>query len=72
MPNAEIAKRIGEAVASSLYGEETAVHERPYRARLRGNVWTVMGSLPSTALGGVAIIQISKEDGRVLFAHHTQ
>ena len=71
--NAEIAKRIGEAVAAGVYGEDTAVRERPFRARLRGSVWTVMGTLsPRLALGGVAIIQISKADGRVLFVHHTQ
>jgi hypothetical protein len=31
-----------------------------------------MGSLPTLALGGVAIIQISKQDGRILFSHHAQ
>jgi hypothetical protein len=72
VPNADTAKRIAEAVASGLYSQETATHERPFRARLRGNVWTVMGTLPPLALGGVAIIQISKDDGRILFAHHTQ
>jgi hypothetical protein len=71
VPNAEVAKRIAEAVATGLYGEE-AMGERPYRARLRGDVWTVMGSLPTLALGGVAIIQISKQDGRILFSHHAQ
>lgn len=73
VPTSEIAIRIAEAVASALYGETTATRERPFRARLRGNVWTVMGTLnPPGAYGGVAIIQISKTDGRVLFAHHTQ
>lgn len=72
VPSAEVATRIAEAVATGLYGEKSVTHERPYRARLQGNVWTVMGTLPPLALGGVAIIQISKEDGRVLFAHHTQ
>jgi hypothetical protein len=72
VPNAEVATRLAEAVATGLYGEERAKHEQPYRARLQGNVWTVIGTLPPLALGGVAIIQISKEDGRILFAHHTQ
>jgi hypothetical protein len=71
VPNAEVAKLIGEAVANGLYGAE-ATQERPFRARLRGDVWTVMGTLPPLALGGVAIVQISKDDGRILFAHHTQ
>jgi hypothetical protein len=72
VPSAEVATRLAQAVAAGLYGEESVKHEQPYRARLQGNVWTVMGTLPPLALGGVAIIQISKEDGRVLFAHHTQ
>jgi hypothetical protein len=71
VPNAEIAKQIGEAVAVGIFGE-AAKQERPFRARLKGDIWTVMGSLPHLALGGVAIIQISKHDGRVLFAQHTQ
>jgi hypothetical protein len=71
VPNAEVAKRIGEALANGLYGAE-AMHERPFRARLRGNVWTVMGTLTPLALGGVAIIQIGRDDGRIIFAHHTQ
>lgn len=71
VPDAETARQIGEAVAVGLFGKD-AKDERPFRARLRGEVWTVMGSLPPLALGGVAIIQISKRDGRVLFAQHTQ
>jgi len=73
VPTAEIAIRVGEVVASALYGETTATRERPFRARLRGDVWTIMGTPnPPGAYGGVAIIQISKNDGRILFAHHTQ
>lgn len=72
VPNAEIAERIGEAVASGLYGESTAAQERPFRARLNGDVWTVIGTLPHLSLGGVAIIQINRDDGWILFAHHTQ
>ena len=72
VPNAEIAERIAEAVASGLYGESTAAQERPFRARLNGDIWTVMGTLPHLSLGGVAIVQINRDDGRILFAHHTQ
>lgn len=73
VPDAETAQRIAEAVAGALYGQEEARREQPYRARLRGNIWTVLGTHnPPLALGGNAILQISKIDGRVLFAHHTE
>jgi hypothetical protein len=73
VPSSEAAIQIAEAIASALYGERTALDERPFRARLRAGVWTVIGTLnPPRAYGGVAIIQINKADGRVLFAHHTQ
>src|SRR5581483_11440682 len=62
VPNAEVATRLAEAIAAGLYGDDRAKREQPYRARLQGNVWTVMGTLPPLALGGVAIIQISKDD----------
>ena len=73
VPDAEMAKRIAETVAGARYGEEEARRERPYRARLKGNVWTVLGTHhPPLSLGGNSIIQISKIDGRIIFAHHTE
>lgn len=72
VPDAETARRIAEAVATSLYGETVVVRERPFRVRLHGNVWTVMGTLPPLALGGVVIIQVRQDNGCVVFAHHTQ
>ena len=70
VPDAKTATEIGATIAFAMYGE-TSLRERPFRARLRGNVWTVMGTLnPRGALGGVAIIQIQKDDGRILLAIH--
>jgi hypothetical protein len=72
VPDARTASAIGEAVASALYGDDSAGRQKPFRADLRGGVWTVMGTPnPSGAYGGVAVIQIRKEDGRVVFAIHT-
>jgi hypothetical protein len=71
VPNEQTAIAIGEAVATALYGGEQVATERPFRARLRGDVWTVKGTLrPTGAFGGTAVIQVSKRDGRVLFAVH--
>jgi hypothetical protein len=73
VPDAQTAERIADAVASALYGEQQAGSERPYRARLGGNVWTVLGTHhPPLALGGNSILQTSKIDGRIIFVHHTE
>lgn len=72
IPDAQTAQRVGEAIALALYGETVLRRERPFRARLHGNVWTVMGTLPPLALGGVAIIQVRKDNAAVVFTHHTQ
>lgn len=70
--DAKTAAAIAEAVSQAVYGQERATRERPYRARLRGKVWTVLGTLnPPGIYGGVAIVQIHKDDGRVLLILHT-
>ncbi|APV48322.1 hypothetical protein BWI17_00660 [Betaproteobacteria bacterium GR16-43] len=71
VPDAETAVQIAVAVWSPIYGREKIEQEKPYRAVLKGDVWTVVGSLPSAyQLGGVAEIEISKKDGRVLRVTH--
>lgn len=73
VPDEGTAAVIGEAVARALYGQKSVDRERPFRCRLRSGVWTVMGTLnPPGALGGVSIIQVCKEDGRVLLAVHSE
>lgn len=72
VPDASTATIIGEAVARALYGEDVARRQKPFRSRLHGGVWTVMGSMkPAGAYGGVAVIQLRKDDGRIVFAAHT-
>ena len=71
VPDEGTAIKIGEAVAIAQYGEKTISTERPFRARLRGNTWFVIGTLhPEGALGGTAVIKIRKDDGRILFLTH--
>lgn len=68
VPDAKTATEIGAAISFAMYGE-ISLRERLLRARLHGSVWTVMGTLnPPGALGSVSIIQIQKDDGRILFA----
>jgi hypothetical protein len=71
VPDEVTAVRIGEATAVAQYGEKTISEERPFRARLYGEIWIVQGTLhPQGADGGTAVIKINKADGRILFMTH--
>jgi len=71
VPNAETAIAIAVAVWTPIYGRDKIESERPYRATLRGGTWVVEGSLPSgSQVGGAAIAEISKADGRIQRVSH--
>jgi hypothetical protein len=81
VPNAETAVAIAEAVLIPVYGRKHIESERPFRATLKDDVWTVAGTLycgdgkPQTdklpsCVGGVAVVQISKIDARIISMTH--
>jgi hypothetical protein len=74
VPDAVIAIKIAEAVLVPIYGEKVINEEKPLKAVLKDGVWTVEGTLKcpegEKCFGGVAIIKISKDDGRVLRVSH--
>jgi hypothetical protein len=70
VPDAETAAKISEVVLVRIYGETQTNLEKPLKARLRGDVWIVEGTMPPKMLGGVAEVHISKKDGRILFLTH--
>jgi hypothetical protein len=73
VPDESTAVKIGDAAAVAQYGEATISQERPFRARLRGDVWTVHGTLhPQGAYGGTAVVKVSKVDARILFMTHQE
>jgi hypothetical protein len=73
VPDESTAVKIGETAAIVQYGEARIFQERPFRARLRGDVWTVRGTLhPQGAYGGTAIIRLSKTDARILLMVHQE
>jgi hypothetical protein len=72
VPDEKTAIAIAVAVWTPIYGEKEINGERPYIARLEGDVWRVDSSLPEGFLGGVATAIISKEDGQVRAVWHTQ
>ena len=69
VPNEETAVRIAEAVWRPIYGA-TLDDERPFRARLIGEVWHASGTLPEGMLGGVAEAEINQKDGKILRVSH--
>jgi hypothetical protein len=70
VPDEKTAVRVAEAVLSPIYGEEKILSERPFSAKLKGDVWTVTGSLPEGMAGGVAEVKISKRTGEILGVTH--
>jgi hypothetical protein len=71
VPDESTAVKIGQAAAIAQYGEKTISQEMPFRARLYGDTWLVIGTLhPQGADGGTAVMKISKTDGRILFMTH--
>ena len=46
--------------------------QRPYHASLEGDVWRVVGYLPPDHVGGTALAEIAKRDGRILRVIHGQ
>ena len=72
VPDAKTAIKIAVAVWEPIYGAAQIAREKPYHATLRDGVWTVTGSLAAWTLGGVAIAEISKQDGRILLVSHTK
>src|SRR5437764_401937 len=72
LPHVEfVRRRIAVAIWEPIYGEDKIASEKPYQARLdTKGVWVVEGSLPKGWLGGVAIAEIAKDDGRILRVSH--
>lgn len=72
VPDAETAIAIARAVWLPIYGAKVIDAEKPYNARLNGDVWTVTGSLPERYSGGIAGVEISKQDGRIIRVSHNR
>jgi hypothetical protein len=66
VPDEATAIRVAEKALISIYGRKQIESERPFTAKLNGNVWEVTGYLPPGWDGGVAQIWIDKRNGRIL------
>jgi hypothetical protein len=77
VPNESVALAIAEAVLVPVYRKSVVDSERPFKAVLKSNVWTVSGSVQcdppgSICPGGAAEVRISKKTGQILFMTHYQ
>src|SRR5215467_14369983 len=73
VPDQATAVAIAEAVWLPIYGRETLNKERPFKAVLNGDVWTVTGTAHwknKQDKGGVAIAEISRKDARIIRVSH--
>ena len=78
VPNESVALAIAEAVLVPMYGKSVIDSDRPFKALLKGNIWTITGSVPcdgppgAVCPGGAAELRISKRTGQILFMTHYQ
>jgi len=79
VPDSKTAMKIAEAVLVPVYGDKVIESEKPLTAKLEHDVWKVYGTLHcpdgnggTSALcdGGVAVVEISKADGRIISMTH--
>lgn len=79
VPDSATALKIAEAVLIPVYGEKQIQSEQPFTAKLKDGVWIVSGTLPCperkvdatiSCKGGVAVVQISKDDAHIISMAH--
>lgn len=70
VPNEETAIKIALAVWEPIYGPVAIAKQAPHTAVLSDGTWFVTGTLPKKMLGGVALAEIAKEDGKILRVSH--
>lgn len=79
VPDSDTAVKIAEAVLMPVYGKSQIESERPFTAKLRDGVWKVSGTLhcfdsngreTGSCKGGVAVVELSKADARIISMIH--
>lgn len=71
VPDAATAIKIAVAVWGPIHGQAQISQQKPYTAVLVSGIWIVEGTLPKQyTVGGVAVAEIAKDDGRILRVSH--
>jgi hypothetical protein len=73
VPDKETAVAIAYAVAIPVYGKDQVESEKPFRAELESEKWTVLGTLDKRwTSGGTVIVQIDKATGQIVYLNHSK
>jgi hypothetical protein len=70
VPDAPTAVDVGRVILEKIYGKENISRQLPLTATLKSGIWTVAGTLPKNYVGGVALIEIRKDDGKISRVTH--
>jgi len=76
VPTQAVALAVAEAVLIPVYGKSVIDAERPFKAMLKNNVWTITGTVPcdgppgAVCPGGAAELRMSKRTGQILVMTH--
>jgi NTF2 fold immunity protein len=70
VPDQITAAALAEAILKPIYGAGNIDRQKPFKIILKNDVWVIMGTLPKGFMGGVAAIEISKKDAKVLRVSH--
>ena len=66
---AEIAFQVAESILNKIYGKGNIEEQKPFSINLENDIWIVKGTLYSRK-GGVAYMEIRKNNGEILKVHH--
>ena len=70
VPDQTTAAILAETILKPIYGDENIDKQKPFKVILKNNVWIILGTLPEGFMGGVAMIEISKKDAKVIRVSH--
>ena len=76
--DSKTAIRIAEAVLIPIYTQKLIDSEKPLNAVLKDGIWEITGTLncgtgsTKDCVGGVVLIEISKDDGKIFRMSHGQ
>jgi len=70
VPDENTAVKVAEAILKPAVGDANAQSYVPYKATLKGDLWTVEGTTKGP--GGTPVLEISKQDGKIVRLYRTQ
>jgi len=72
IPDEATAVGVAQVIFLPVFGKEQTAKFQPYHAQLKGDVWTVYGTLEQGWRGGTPELRIRKSDGKVLEIWHSR